>query len=481
VTALLAAGIVLLALASPSAAAEKESRACRQTLGKEFGKLTATALKHIDACYKAKHKAAASPAGCNVVGSADFDPAGKYAAAKTKSEPKLDAKCLVGDPVLANYQGGDAFPQVVPALESGTTGNSVLVLGNQNLGDPTANKVDVKCIDTIAKQRTAIFKEIVKNSTKCQQALDKTATSFGALAASCVLPAAKAEAKAELGIQKACIDAGATSEAGSCFPLPECAVEASTAAAQTIVKAFYSTQPPPPPVCGDGTIESPEQCDDNNTTSGDGCSSQCEKEGPSCDAVPGSSVIGSRTVTIAVNAPQTLAGVQITLDYPQFQVGIPGTGQSSIVATRVAILQGNPGDYISVSNDRDTDMTFVIGAADNFINTGNLITVTMDSCVAKEQNLCNRNQNVIGCCDAATDTDGDLTFQECADFNVPPVCSAGSFPASSIGTGTPEDCCPGDNACVTQASATSCTVSGAVDSNGAPVDGVTCSVAIAGT
>jgi hypothetical protein len=192
-------------------------------------------------------------------------------------------------------------------------------------------------------------------------------------------------------------------------------------------------------------------------------------------------VIGARTVTIAVNTPQTLAGVQITLDYPQFQVGVPGTGQSSIVASRVAVLQGNPGDYIQVSNDRDTDMGLVIGAADNFIDTGDLFTVTLDACVAKEQNLCNRNQNVIGCCDAATDTDGDTTFQECTDFDLPPVCPSGSFPSSTVGAGTPEDCCPGDNACVTQASATSCTISGAVDSTGTPVDGVTCSLTISGT
>ena len=33
-----------------------------------------------------------------------------------------------------------------------------------------------------------------------------------------------------------------------------------------------------PPICGDGIIESGEQCDDGNTTSGDGCSSQCQIE-----------------------------------------------------------------------------------------------------------------------------------------------------------------------------------------------------------
>jgi cysteine-rich repeat protein len=32
------------------------------------------------------------------------------------------------------------------------------------------------------------------------------------------------------------------------------------------------------PVCGDGETEAPEECDDSNTTNGDGCSSECEEE-----------------------------------------------------------------------------------------------------------------------------------------------------------------------------------------------------------
>jgi len=35
----------------------------------------------------------------------------------------------------------------------------------------------------------------------------------------------------------------------------------------------------PLPVCGNGTREALEQCDDGNTISGDGCSSACQVEG----------------------------------------------------------------------------------------------------------------------------------------------------------------------------------------------------------
>ncbi|MDQ3365678.1 MAG: DUF4215 domain-containing protein [Myxococcota bacterium] len=42
------------------------------------------------------------------------------------------------------------------------------------------------------------------------------------------------------------------------------------------------TEPPPPPapVCGNGVVEAGEQCDDGNATSGDGCSATCVSEPP---------------------------------------------------------------------------------------------------------------------------------------------------------------------------------------------------------
>ncbi|MEN8232640.1 MAG: DUF4215 domain-containing protein, partial [Thermodesulfobacteriota bacterium] len=33
--------------------------------------------------------------------------------------------------------------------------------------------------------------------------------------------------------------------------------------------------PPPAPVCGDGNVDAGEQCDDGNSTNGDGCESDC--------------------------------------------------------------------------------------------------------------------------------------------------------------------------------------------------------------
>lgn len=39
---------------------------------------------------------------------------------------------------------------------------------------------------------------------------------------------------------------------------------------------------PMPPVCGDGLVNAPEQCDDRNTTAGDGCEANCKRTLPVC-------------------------------------------------------------------------------------------------------------------------------------------------------------------------------------------------------
>ena len=88
--------------------------------------------------------------------------------------------------------------------------------------------------------------------------------------------------------------------------------EAGTVKAK-LAPAPASCAPATPAVCGDGVIEGNEQCDDENTTSGDGCSATCQIENSSalCDGVPTVSgtaldsvlVAGGLTRPVYVTAP----------------------------------------------------------------------------------------------------------------------------------------------------------------------------------
>jgi cysteine-rich repeat protein len=64
-------------------------------------------------------------------------------------------------------------------------------------------------------------------------------------------------------------------------PLPNCPLTATQIASWPSIKTFslpivgeFSCTPPPQ-VCGDGILQSPEQCDDGNSVNGDGCEANC--------------------------------------------------------------------------------------------------------------------------------------------------------------------------------------------------------------
>src|SRR5579885_2516364 len=234
-------------------------------------------------------------------------------------------------------------------------GSSSLLVGGLNLNGDKAKK---KCVETIAKAQAAIVKEILKNSTKCQAGLDKTATLFGPLAPTCLDAGAKSSAKATTNIQKACGSLTGT-DVGTCTPLPACAVSGSVTAGQSLAKTLYQQLPPPSgQVCGNGVVEGTEQCDDGsaNGTPGDPCSTSCESLAETCGpgTAAGGSIIGHRVVTVSLDIPggQRLAGVQVGFDYPQLEASIKGTGASSVVQNAVQVLQSTP-TMLTLANDTD--------------------------------------------------------------------------------------------------------------------------------
>ncbi len=501
---LVVAALAACVLGTPVHAALKDSQKCRDVLAKTFTKVALAGLRAADACHAAKNRAGDPNGSCNVFAlpPSDFDPKGRYDAAKVKGAAAIAKGCQPGDPVLGNYVGSNPTAAVYPAIDDMVTGNSLAVMGNADLN---ADKAKVKCARTIAKARSNNFKEILKTSTKCQRLLDKAATMQSQLAAldpSCVSTAVKAGPKGVAAVTKAC--AGLTSlDVGSCTPLPSCIEDIATQGAQNLVEDFYQVLPPPPAVCGNGIVEptSPftqEQCDDGNLVDGDGCNSLCESEASTCSPLLGS----TRTVTVSLDMPTPttkIAGALVVLNYPKLTTSIPGFGASSVVAPRITVLQAGG---ITAFADLDSEVRVVKAATQDIFEEGPLFTAVFDQCATLDQNFCNRATNVIGCCPgidylACFNQDPVPPGCECTSVYTsppgpgptgsiqnPPVCAAGTFPNPDVGTcaGTsspaaPVGGCPGDNACISPLIATGCTVE-AVDRFGEPVEGVECTVSI---
>jgi cysteine-rich repeat protein len=477
--ALVAAGAtaaMVLALAQPASAAVKDSRRCRSAIGTLATQVVRAGFQAATACHHEKN-AVCTPAvsggsdreDCNVAGNETFDRDRKYAGKKTRANQILEGgespKCRLGDPVLANYPpSGDVTDSIFPDIDEDVTGSSAVVQGQADL---ECSKAKSRCLDVIGRERSKIVHEIVADAARCQRKIDKSATTFGEVDPSCLAnPADEAAPKAARNIAAACTSKGlGGSDVGSCDPLPACVVDAATQTGLSLARAiYYGGQ-----VCGNGDVEGTEQCDDGNTLSGDGCDADCQTEGDTCDgAYAGAGAAdGIRRVVVSIDTPEPLGGVEIGIDYPQFQAGIPGLGNSSIVNSRFTALQ--PAGLAGMS-DSGTDAKVVMVDLTDGLDSGDLFQIDFDNCVDLEQHVCNRNQNVIGCCS------GGLT-PSCSSN--PPSCGTQpSLDPPVIGMCSNPGGCPGDNACVSQAGIMSCSVSNPSDLDGQPVAGVTCSVAI---
>jgi cysteine-rich repeat protein len=419
VATLLSAACLLASAALAHADATKASRACRGSIGLKLPGLIGNGLARADACHRKANKfkktavcnpGAAGP--CNDVSTPAFDPKGAYANAKLAAEKGLDKKCLAGDPVLNNYDGGDVDGATFPVIDGAVEGNSVLALGSAAF---PCDKAKAKCISGIARNRSKVVRAIVAASVKCQKALDKKGTTFGPFKdPDCVDMGQKASDAATTDIPKSC-GSLTGADVGSCSPLPSCVIQAAQTAGKGLAKAIYQTKTPA--TCGDGTLDAGEQCDHgvSNGTPGDTCSATCESLLDTCTPV-----VGHRITQVDINLPPgapELAGVQITIDYPQPLVSVPGHGDTNTVKSRVTVQQS--GGLLSV-NDDDKDFTLALASATGFITGGHLFTVDFDECALMSQNICSRDQAVYGCCSNPADPNqfGNFcTKKACASDN----------------------------------------------------------------
>jgi cysteine-rich repeat protein len=412
VVAAMGAAVVLAGVMQFDAAAAKNpakaSVKCRKAIAKNVLKATTTGLKAIQKCHARQLKTNAG-GDCNALAGGAFDQAQAAAVAR------IGVACRDGDPVLKNYTPPvvntglpPVFDRIQAELEQ--SGKSLQSLPGFQ-GDPEV-KAKAKCSSTVGTARTAVVTAGLKAAFKCQGNVDKSASTFGPLDASCAAGSGGAGGKASGKVSKAC---GSLSglDVGSCAGLPGCIVTDGEATAQAIARLAFGGAA----VCGNGTKDIGEACDDGNTVEADGCrancqlpicgdlsvndpSEQCDEEDgiagdqqnencfecklnvcgdgnqdlqepgvEECD--DGNTVAGDGctnctmdltlcdanglTVTLALDYPvQQLGGVQATtleLGYPT-SVSIPGSGQDASVRQRVTSLL--PPAFLFSARDTDS-------------------------------------------------------------------------------------------------------------------------------
>jgi cysteine-rich repeat protein len=377
----------------------KASARCRKVIAKATTQLIAAGLNGISACHRQRDKGK-STADCNVLVAT---PSTNFGRLRNRVAAQIGAACKPNDPVFQNYPNNDIVNSLLPEVQRRLERSGADLQGLPNL---VGDKPKIKCHGAIAQARNAIMLEVVRKSSSCQKRLDKSATSFGALAGECVATPGKAAAKANRVLGKCASISG--SDVGSCASLPGCVVDTSTTLAEGLAAVIYGG----PTICGNGLIEGFEVCDDGNADDTDACTAACtearcgdgavragveecddgnDNRDDTCDncsnpvcgdgrvavgveecddgnAVPNDGCTGCvidplicgasgvlATVTLDYDPVSfvPIAGMFLHLRYPSF-LSIPGSLQSASVVARVTDLT-NPGAFFSPV-DRDTNM-----------------------------------------------------------------------------------------------------------------------------
>jgi hypothetical protein len=346
------ATVLALGFASPAGAAGtvKANQKCRAGVGSQLSAVAKTGMASQEKCYGAAAKANVTSEICTYPDSFPFAiiEGGKYLVAQDKAESKLitsaKPQCVAAGAAetLDNYANGDTG-DIYPNMSNLLAGSADYIIGTEDLG---GDKAKILCQKTIAQARRMISTKMLSAIVKCQKGADKNATlsGFGPLSQACLNTAAP-DVTAYTGKITAKCGSLTGDQVGACTPLPDCVEEAALALGRNLALAEYP----------------PHTCEGTATPAG-------------------------RKVSVSLQAPAgvALGGVDVRVEYPRFQAGVPGNGTETSVLD--AITDTPSGTFYNATDHDgvlDVNMAFYPG-----FSGGHAFDVEMDRCEDFSLGLC---------------------------------------------------------------------------------------------
>ncbi len=278
--AMVAVGTLTLDLATAAKKPPGTSRRCRKVVGRNVLNETTVGLRNMSVCQKRADAGRPPRDDCNRL---DNAPATSYGRAEALTSGQIgDGRtCPVGDPALAIYPEGTTqglLNALLPAVKRELEGSGIDRLGGipQGLGNGRGSRPVERCRRAIASAHGTVVRRVLRASLRCQRRIDQRSRTFGAIDPGCLNDAGPIGRKAEAKVGRACRGVS-PAEASSCAPLPACVVQSGESTAHALATlAFPNAQ-----VCGNGSVELGEECDDGNQDAGDGCTPTCKLPGGS--------------------------------------------------------------------------------------------------------------------------------------------------------------------------------------------------------
>ncbi len=488
------------------------NKSCRNSVGLELSRVVKTGMTSQDKCHTLANKVSVESDICNGVGTFPFSiiDGGKYDKSQNLTDVKLVSgpapKCAAASTAetLDNYPSGqtsETYDNINEVLNT----SAHFALGGKDLN---GDKVAINCLKAISKARQNVTNAMLKAATSCQKTADTAATlaDFHGLERTptdCLVDtaptvqstktAAQTLITAKCGTAPNLITGYPNGAAvGSCDTLPTCVTEAALANAKNLALSVY-----PAKDCG-------------------------------ASATP-----AARTVAVTLSSPVQLGGVDVRVNYPKFQSGVPENGVDPAVQSAVVMTPG--GAFVN-ANDKDghTDVNLAFSPP---FTSGALFQLKLDTCQPLAMSTCSvttsqactvasqcaqrclqlseggtaNSANSFCTLDSQCPASGPLPglLQKCVCPTCAPKHCVGDNSACSVNAdctgpgeggvctqseecvprhdvcsvsqwqecGEPGDAaCPPGEDCVTQSSRTTCTVLSALDEFANEVDGVTCSI-----
>jgi cysteine-rich repeat protein len=237
-------------------------------LGRTFRELARLGFREVDGCERRASRTSVAK-DCAVL-----RPSGSaYQRWAHRTGAFVGQRCATDDPArttfpLSDLPGGTSVGDPEHAIDDVTAAIEQSTAQLQQGGSAGARAATgpASCRVAIGDARTMVALRVMNAAVRCQRRLDLREHTFGMLDPRCALPPPDAVVREAAGrIASAC---GGTSgaEVGSCDPLPGCAIDAAAATGLALARATYGQ-------CGNGVLDSGEDCDDGNTVA-DACT-QC--------------------------------------------------------------------------------------------------------------------------------------------------------------------------------------------------------------
>jgi cysteine-rich repeat protein len=259
--------------AAPAKSPVAVARSCRTAISHTLAQLARLGLRELERCER-RRADGRTERDCAVLRSG----VGKgttYRRWEHRAAAIIQARCPLDTTARASFPGkrsgagvvtgdpGLAIPSIGAAIEAGARATA----GGQGAARIAAASPELECVAALASARTLVATATMTKALRCQRVRDHETVTTGPLAPDCQTPPDDGVIRRAAGWIAGTCGRTAGLQIGACDALPQCALDAAVEIGVELARIAAGE-------CGNGVVDTGEECDDGNADGADDCA-QC--------------------------------------------------------------------------------------------------------------------------------------------------------------------------------------------------------------